>query len=84
MEGTVMLDQPEKIDAKCPFCHGEQVFMVDIIAALNAPLPTLFAIECKTCGRTGEGHQEQERWHIDWNESSPADPRSSKSGAGDA
>ena len=43
-----MLDQPEKIDAKCPFCHGEQVFMVDIIAALNAPLPTLFAIECKT------------------------------------
>ena len=75
-----MLDQPEKIDATCPFCHGTEVFMTDIKAALNAPLPTLYSIKCNTCSRTGEGWQEGEEWQIKWDEPSPSvgNPRSTR------
>jgi hypothetical protein len=56
----------EKIEAACPFCQSDEIFMIGVIAAFNAPLPDIFAIECKNCGHTGRGYQDSRRWKIEW------------------
>ena len=79
-----MLDQPEKIEAKCPFCHGEEVFMVDIIAACDAPLPTRFAIRARPVGVLGMDIKIKRGGTLTGTNPVPLIPRPSKSGAGDA
>lgn len=52
----------------CPSCHSDKFVVVDIIAAFNDSLPDIFAIDCKTCGRMGQGYQVNEKWRITWDE----------------
>jgi transcription elongation factor Elf1 len=52
----------------CPFCNSNQLVVVDIIAAFNGLLPDIFAIDCKNCGRMGQGYQTDGKWQITWDE----------------
>lgn len=56
-----------KIETTCSICKRSEVFIVDIIAAFNLPhLPDIFAVDCKICGLTGIGYQDEEGWKIEW------------------
>lgn len=60
-----MTEDP-KVETTCPFCQSNEVIITGIIAAFNAPLPDIFALDCKKCGRTGSGYQDSKGWKIDW------------------
>jgi hypothetical protein len=60
------MEDLEKIEVDCPVCQSGEVFIVDIIAGGIAPLPDIFAIDCKKCGHTGSGYQDSRGWKIDW------------------
>lgn len=60
---------PEKIEATCPSCQSDEVFVVDFIAGSIFPLPDIFAIDCKRCGHTASGYQDSKGWHIKWDKS---------------
>jgi hypothetical protein len=59
--------EPE-IEITCPYCQSNEVVVVDFIAAFNAPLPDIYALDCQRCGRTGSGYQDSGGWKIDWDE----------------
>lgn len=61
------MEEPN-IEAPCPFCQSNKVVITGIIAAFNAPLPDVFALDCKKCGRQGSGYQDSKGWTIDWEE----------------
>lgn len=56
------------IEITCPFCQSKEVTITGIIAAFNAPLPDVFALDCEKCGRQGSGYQDSNGWHIKWDE----------------
>ena len=59
--------EPE-IEITCPFCQGNEVMIIDIIAGCNPPLPDIFALACKKCGSTGIGYHDSKGWKINWDE----------------
>lgn len=61
--------EPEKIEATCPFCQSDEVFIIDFIAGGILPLPDIFAIECRKCVHTGSGYQDSKGWHTEWGKS---------------
>lgn len=61
--------EPEKIEATCPFCQSDEIFILDFIAGAMFPLPDIFAIECKKCGHTSRGYQDNREWKIEWSKS---------------
>jgi hypothetical protein len=58
----------QKIEATCPLCQSDEVFITGIIAAFNVLLPDIFAVDCMNCNLIGSGYQHNEEWKIEWGE----------------
>jgi hypothetical protein len=56
------------IELPCPSCQRAEVVITGIISAFNAPLPDVYALDCKVCGWQGDGYQDSRGWTINWEE----------------